>query len=509
MPELLIIQLARMGDFLQTYPLIQGLKRSFSGYRLTVLTDRRITGIVKTCEEIDEVIPFNLATFCQQMDNKKDSLGRQFQKIEKELHRFTGREFDLVFNLNHTMIGTLILPFIHAKKVIGYRLSEDRKSLRKGKWLSFVYNSVQKRKINRINLVDVFRYLNPRSTPFKPPILTTQRKEGVAPLIGFQMGSRHPHRQWSIKNFARLAKKLIREIGARIVLFGTRDERVLTREFFKILTTNKNGSCTASTNITDMTGKTTISQLTASLKQCDVLISGDTGTMHLAAHLGIPVLALFIGPAWCHETGPYGPHHFVIQTTPQCGPCLESKEACPEISCQELINPELVFSVACKMLGESVNLSAPAPSVRVYRSVLDGWGIKYLPAIPITLDEDELQAIVYRELGRRTANHCYEIDRKELLKEIQSGYSFDDRWFKEKIESIRTEGACLIYRRVRKAPPLMADYGGEAGSFFSLIEEWLSYETVNNLFFLNEIREIVEVFSGAAVSGQSVLSSGQ
>jgi hypothetical protein len=303
-----------------------------------------------------------------------------------------------------------------------------------------------------------------------------------------------------VKHFAQLAKQLIQESNAKLVLFGTKEEQRLSQEFLKILSANGESPSLGAENskMTDMTGKTTLSGLAAALKKCDLLVTGDTGTMHLAAHYGTPVLALFLGPAWCHETGPYGLGHWVIQTAPPCAPCLESQAICPEASCQELIRPEFVSVIVRRMLGESLPLPVVASSVRVYHSELDRWGLKYLPEKEIDhdsclQDEEELQAILYRELGRKVANPVYEMDMEGISNEIQNGYGFDPNWLREKIEWIRKEGSSLICRRMEKRPPLPADYGGESAPFFGLFEEWLTHETLDHLKWMEGMRKIIRL----------------
>ncbi len=65
----------------------------------------------------------------------------------------------------------------------------------------------------------------------------------------------------------------------------------------------------------------------------DMVVTPDTGTMHLAAHLGTPVTAFFLSSAWCFETGPYGIGHTVYQAVTECLPCLESAPCNMDVKC--------------------------------------------------------------------------------------------------------------------------------------------------------------------------------
>ena len=82
-----------------------------------------------------------------------------------------------------------------------------------------------------------------------------------------------------------------------------------------------------------MQGKPTGPGLIDLVGQLDLLLTPDTGTMHLAAHLGTPVAACFLSSAWCFETGPYGAGHTVYQATTGCAPCLETDACNNDMAC--------------------------------------------------------------------------------------------------------------------------------------------------------------------------------
>lgn len=108
----------------------------------------------------------------------------------------------------------------------------------------------------------------------------------------------------------------------RIKLFGTNAESRAARRLIHLFDRQMARSTI------DLCGKTDWAQLVEEMQGLDLLITPDTGLMHLAAHLGVPVLAFFLSSALCHETGPYGKGHLIWQSAPDCAPCLE-KRACP------------------------------------------------------------------------------------------------------------------------------------------------------------------------------------
>jgi hypothetical protein len=92
----------------------------------------------------------------------------------------------------------------------------------------------------------------------------------------------------------------------------------------------------------DLIGKTDFKTLGGILKKCRKLITGDTGTMHMASSVGTPVIALFYGTAFPWETGPYGTGHLVLYADEKCAPCFHPEDCISGHSCREAITPEHV-----------------------------------------------------------------------------------------------------------------------------------------------------------------------
>ncbi len=105
-----------------------------------------------------------------------------------------------------------------------------------------------------------------------------------------------------------------------------------------------------------LAGKTTLLQLAALLKQSDVLVTGDTGPMHIATAVGTPVVALF-GAADPARTGPVGDRHRIVQAAEVvCVPCRS--RVCRNKNyrdCMEKISPEMVFDAVAEIAGRSPN----------------------------------------------------------------------------------------------------------------------------------------------------------
>ncbi len=99
--------------------------------------------------------------------------------------------------------------------------------------------------------------------------------------------------------------------GAEWKVFGVEKDRPVTDA---IITA-------AAVPCTDLVGRTTLAELMEALCSCDLLLTNDTGTMHLAAYLGVPTVSIF-GSTEPTLTGPLGAHHRILRHHVECSPCF-------------------------------------------------------------------------------------------------------------------------------------------------------------------------------------------
>jgi heptosyltransferase-2 len=117
----------------------------------------------------------------------------------------------------------------------------------------------------------------------------------------------------------------------KVLLFGKEEERPIVHEILRHMGTKG----------IDLTGKTGLLQLAALLERCALLVTNDTGTMHVATAVGTPVVALF-GSTDPITTGPWGEGHVVVKKDVDCSPCW--KRVCPtDHKCMKLITVDEVL----------------------------------------------------------------------------------------------------------------------------------------------------------------------
>ena len=135
---------------------------------------------------------------------------------------------------------------------------------------------------------------------------------------------------WPPSRFAELANRLQSETNADVILFGTAAEAAVTRAISSELRRPP----------IDLTEKTAIADLPALLSQCHLFIGNESGAMHVAAGVGLPVVAVF-GPTDPCGTSPVTPRCTIVQRKPYCSPCF--LRHCPtDHRCMKAITPEMV-----------------------------------------------------------------------------------------------------------------------------------------------------------------------
>lgn len=145
-------------------------------------------------------------------------------------------------------------------------------------------------------------------------------------------------KRWLPDRFAAVADRLAHAFSARIVLTGGPGERDLGNDIEAAMVT----PCL------NLVGRTAVRHMMAVLSRCGLVITNDSGPMHVAAALDIPVVALF-GPTDHTTTSPLTPEHRIVRKAPDCAPCL--KRACPtDHRCMTAIEVEDVLEAAWSLL---------------------------------------------------------------------------------------------------------------------------------------------------------------
>lgn len=158
-------------------------------------------------------------------------------------------------------------------------------------------------------------------------------------LVGLNPGASFgPAKRWLLERYADLADRLIGALHADVLIFGSRDEKALAEGIAREMEHTP----------TILAGETTLSQFIALLARCRLVVTNDSGPMHLAAALGVPVVAIF-GSTDERATGPLGPLTRIIKHGVPCSPCGLRK--CPiDFRCMTGVSVSEVYRVALELV---------------------------------------------------------------------------------------------------------------------------------------------------------------
>ena len=341
--NILILSMTRMGDMIQTTPLIKGLKEKYPSAKITLLVTSDFATAVPLIPHIDDSIVLNFRKFGNQDDWTDLSWVKIYRYLEDSLEDLKKRKFDLLVNLSHSKFSALMVRYLGIRNVVGFYCNAFGNRMTGHPWMQYFSVEIFNRIYNPFNLVEIFSRsggvdLTGRSIEVvrSPDLIIANdyipaEFDDGSVLIGFQVGSSLEDRRWPVQSFAELANLLIKNLNARIIIFGVESESEVAENII--------GRVDQKDKILNLAGKTNLNELSGLLEKCQYLVTNDTGTMHLAAALGTKIVGLFFAHAHPYETAPFSPGHLIFQARISCAPCSYGVH-CNNIVCIDKVRPQ-------------------------------------------------------------------------------------------------------------------------------------------------------------------------
>jgi heptosyltransferase-2 len=328
-----------VGDTILAYPAVHHLKTLFPRSHVAILVANNLVDLWKTFPYVDEIVSFQAR--------------KGFKSIWEDLtlcQVLKERNFDLAVVLPRSFRSAFQVCLARIPIRIGYR-DEGRSYflthgiLRKEGVLHVHRIHYYLNLLTPLGSVDVHPlpriFLREEDRKWAEGMLENLGLLDGRPLIGVNAGATYGLAKcWYPERFGELGKRLSRHWKSSVLLFGKEEERSISQEILGHLP-----GCGI-----DLTGKTSLLQLAALLERCWLLVTNDTGTMHVATAVGTPVVALF-GSTDPTTTGPSGDGHTVVKKDVPCSPCL--KRVCPtDHQCMDLITVDEVEGIVDRKLEE-------------------------------------------------------------------------------------------------------------------------------------------------------------
>ena len=304
--RILIVKPSSLGDVVHALPTVNLIRKRFPDAHLAWLINNELASLLKKCPLINERIEF---------------YRRDYAKLGALLARLHRKNFDVAIDLQGLFRRGVMTWATRAPRRIG--LSDAREGAR------LFYTEIAN--VPRAHAVDRYlfaaRHLGCADVPVEFPLGVDERtREG---LIAVNPSARWKTKLWGADKFAELIRRLPRD---RVVLTGSAAEREQLE--------------TIAQGCRNLAGQTDLFELAELYRRCAVVITNDSGPMHVAAAVGTPVVAIF-GPTDPALTGPYGKKHAVLRAGIPCSPCFKDYCANPiHMECMKLVTVDQVLTAS-------------------------------------------------------------------------------------------------------------------------------------------------------------------
>ena len=339
--RVLVVQTSFLGDTVLTLPLLAEIKRRFPGANLSVLCAPPGEDLLSNHPAVDEII----------VDDKKKR-DRGWKGLWRQAKLLRSKGFTLALCPHKSFRSGLLLFLARIPCRVGFAQSQ-------GAFLFHVRVNRDPRRHDVERTLSILEGLGIRAQECEPaldlPVAERTREKVICEirslkvdtsrlLIGVHPGSVWATKRWSAAGFARLIGMLKENYSCEILLFGGVDDAAVIAEVRE--------RCGRSA--VSLVGKITLHELPAALSLCNVLITNDSGPMHIAVAAGVPVVAIFCATTPTLGFYPYSSNSIVLEKDLPCRPCSShGGRRCPlgTEDCIRLIAPEQVYRAVAQILN--------------------------------------------------------------------------------------------------------------------------------------------------------------
>ena len=433
----LIVNLTRFGDLLQTQPVFSGLKNA--GHSVGLVCLDNFAGTTALLRDVDHVAVLRGGAMLSALERDwRESVNGFWAWCEEsEQSFFPDHVVNLTASLSARLLSRRMTP--DSGVLQGFAVDASGFGVNSDPWTTFLQASTRMRGCSPFNLVDLYFQASGlrsagRDSRLREPeqaLLDTVRdglmvdavaackrvslecsggnaessardiSKDITGLVCLQLGASQERRRWPLKEFVALGDALWRELGLVPVLLGAKGERGLAERYI----------AQAEGPLVDRVGKTSLTELAATLRCCKLLVSNDTGTMHLAAGLGVSVLAVFLATAQPWDTGAYLEGSCSLEPDMPCHPCPFGADCLNEHACRQRISHVTVLSMIQTWCKTGQWVDAGTGEARVWQAVCDEHGFMDLVALSEHDSEDRTrwvrqQRFFYRQFLDRASSEA-------------------------------------------------------------------------------------------------------
>jgi heptosyltransferase-2 len=329
-----------IGDVVMTLPALEAVRESFPKSTLVVLARPWVIPLFESHPMVDEVMP---------LEKGRETLFglTDIVKVALQIRR---RRFDLAILFQNAFEAALI-AYLGG---IRYRLGYDTDYRR----LLLSHALIRDDEVMNDHQVEYYlslvRAIGCDARTKDPELfVSSEQEEKIRPvlsengvkqddfLLGLSPGATFgPAKRWPPERFSNIGDRAVETWGAKVMIFGSLEEKDICA---KVSTGMRHPSI-------DFCGKTELGELMALTRRCNLFVSNDSGLMHVASALKVPLVAVF-GSTDPVATGPRGPRARIVRHQVDCAPCMRPE--CPtDYRCMLNIEPEDVWNEMLNLKDE-------------------------------------------------------------------------------------------------------------------------------------------------------------
>ena len=380
-----------MGDLIQTTGLINCVAKRYPDATIDLLVMKAFNPIANHMSNINEVISIDGEIL---NENLAADIWNSYAEIFKLISELNTTDYDILLNPIVSRQSALLAYLIKAKQKLGLQITKNKEQKMTCDFISYLLANQHKLGDHSFNLVDIFagmvKDIKPHfSNDFLLPdysdfhlnvteddinsirLFLNKIKSANKTIIGFHIGASQSNKAWDMQYYHKLIKELLIDKKYFLVLFGGYKEQDFKSYFNDI----------EHTLFLNTIGDFKLNELIAAISSIDLLVTNDTGPMHIASAVNIPVIDISLGPVSKWETGAYNQNALIIEARLDCHPCSFSYN-CQHWNCHHFITPETVMNAIEYMLADKnnnalyMNYFINNKSVKCYLSHKDLFGFQ-------------------------------------------------------------------------------------------------------------------------------------
>ncbi len=350
--NILVVNLGGIGDVLMATPALKSLRYLYPSARISVWVVPRAREVLEGLGCCDEIISFDIPV----AERRGFTVFVKFWELKSIISfifSLRAKRFDMSINMRPLISVVSSLKMAAIFRIIGSKYKAGRDTEGRGFFLTHKsaekYISHTHEVEHQLNLVkilggDIIAH-NPEmrvsesDIQFANNFFSVNHIQDSDVVVGINPGAPWLSKRWPVENFSQVISALSKEPGRKIVITGSAEEGQIADKLKEMSGVNVINAC----------GKTTLKQLAAVMKRFNLYITNDTGSMHIAASVGVPMVAIF-RPGHIERNSPYMPaeKYVILSSNADCAPCQLVE--CVSLKCLRFITTKEVLDAAFRLL---------------------------------------------------------------------------------------------------------------------------------------------------------------